>query len=87
MGAMETRAVEKPVFVEQAEYIEPARFAELNTEHPDEETILAKLSQAGAKLLTGPRGAGKTTLLLKAYARPTVNIVPCLCELQVIAQT
>jgi ABC-type lipoprotein export system ATPase subunit len=69
MGAMETRAVEKPVFVEQAEYIEPARFAELNTEHPDEETILAKLSQAGAKLLTGPRGAGKTTLLLKAYER------------------
>ncbi|MEQ1934553.1 MAG: hypothetical protein ABL962_11875 [Fimbriimonadaceae bacterium] len=57
------------LFVEQAEYLERARFEEWTTEHPDEEVILRKLTQGGAKLLTGPRGCGKTTLLLKAYSR------------------
>lgn len=57
------------LFVEQAEYLELDRFDEWSTEHPDEEQILRKLSQGGAKLLTGPRGSGKTTLLLKAYHR------------------
>src|SRR5436190_17566170 len=57
------------LFVEQAEYLERERFEEWTTEHPDEEVILRKLTQGGAKLLTGPRGCGKTTLLLKAYSR------------------
>lgn len=54
-------------FVEQAEYIEPDRFLQLNAEHPDEPTILRKLKGGGAKLLVGPRGCGKTTLMLKAH--------------------
>lgn len=57
------------LFVEQAEYLERDRFEEWTTEHPDEEVILRKLTQGGAKLLTGPRGCGKTTLLLKAHSR------------------
>jgi hypothetical protein len=57
------------LFIEQAEYLEPERFEEWTTEHPDEKAILRKLTQGGAKLLTGPRGCGKTTLLLKAYGR------------------
>jgi hypothetical protein len=57
------------LFVEQAEYLEPEWFQAWTTEHPEEESILRKLSQSGAKLLTGPRGSGKTTLLLKAYHR------------------
>lgn len=56
-------------FVEQAEYIDPPNFEAWSTEHPEEESILRKLSQAGAKLLTGPRGSGKTTFLLKAFHR------------------
>jgi ABC-type iron transport system FetAB ATPase subunit len=54
-------------FIEQAEYIETDQFLEWTIEHPDEEVIIRKLSQAGAKLVTGPRGCGKTTLLLKAF--------------------
>jgi hypothetical protein len=69
---MTTTVAPTTVFVEQAEYIDPERFATITTDHPDEELILGKLSQGGAKLLTGPRGAGKTTLLLKAYARMMV---------------
>ncbi len=57
------------IFVEQAEYLEPEWFEAWTTEHPDEEVILRKLTQTGAKLVTGPRGSGKTTLLLKAYGR------------------
>lgn len=57
------------LFVEQAEYLEPEWFEAWTTEHPDEEMILRKLTQSGAKLVTGPRGSGKTTLLLKAYIR------------------
>lgn len=54
-------------FIEQAEYLDPADFKAWSAEHPDEHTILRKLSQSGAKLIIGPRGSGKTTLLLKAY--------------------
>jgi len=61
------------LFVEQAEYLEPELFQAWTTEHPDEERILQKLSQTGAKLVTGPRGSGKTTLLLKAYFRMLSN--------------
>ena len=55
------------LFVEQAEYIAPSDFIEWSSDHPNEDVILKKLTQAGAKLLTGPRGCGKTTLMLKAY--------------------
>jgi RecA/RadA recombinase len=60
---------QQSLFVEQAEYLEPDRFAQWSAEHPDEESIIRRLTQTGAKLLTGPRGSGKTTLLLKAYYR------------------
>lgn len=54
-------------FVEQAEYIPENTFLTLNATHPDEESILRRLSVGGAKLLVGPRGCGKSTLMLKAY--------------------
>lgn len=54
-------------FIEQAEYIDTASFAELTIEHPKEESILRKLMGGGAKLLIGPRGCGKSTLMLKAF--------------------
>ncbi|WPY96877.1 hypothetical protein T8T21_19495 (plasmid) [Limimaricola variabilis] len=54
-------------FIEQAEYLDPENFLELNAEHPDQEVILGKLKAGGAKLLVGPRGCGKTTLMLRAY--------------------
>ncbi|GJE62742.1 hypothetical protein [Methylobacterium trifolii] len=56
-------------FVEQAEYIPEADFLAFSAEHPDEESIIRRLSTGGAKLLVGPRGCGKTTLMLKAYYR------------------
>ncbi|MBP7956516.1 MAG: hypothetical protein KAY80_02830, partial [Psychrobacter sp.] len=55
------------VFIEQAEYIRPSDFIEWSSDHPNEDDIIKKLTQSGAKLLTGPRGCGKTTLMLKAY--------------------
>lgn len=68
------------IFVEQAEYIESEDFEQWTIEHPDEHLILRKLSQAGAKLITGPRGCGKTTLLLKAFrslcADPSQRTLP-----------
>jgi hypothetical protein len=54
-------------FVEQAEYIPEQKFLEISADHPDEESIVRRLSVGGAKLLVGPRGCGKTTLLFKAY--------------------
>jgi energy-coupling factor transporter ATP-binding protein EcfA2 len=66
-------AIEQNIFVEQAEYLDQDSFQAWTTEHPDEEIILRKLSQTGAKLVTGPRGSGKTTLLLKAYYRMLSN--------------
>lgn len=61
------------VFIEQAEYISPDDFIEWSSDHPNEDVILKKLTQAGAKLLTGPRGCGKTTLMLKAYNKLSKN--------------
>lgn len=55
------------LFVEQAEYIDDNSFNKWNIEHPDEEAIIKKLSQGGAKLIIGPRGCGKTTLMRKTY--------------------
>lgn len=54
-------------FIEQAEYISEPKFLALSADHPDEESIIRRLSVGGAKLLVGPRGCGKTTLMLKAY--------------------
>lgn len=59
--------VQQSLFIEQAEYIETDSFQKWSAVHPEEELILRKLSQPGAKLITGPRGCGKTTLLLKAF--------------------
>ncbi|MCY6356003.1 hypothetical protein [Clostridium sp. ZS2-4] len=58
---------EDSIFIEQAEYINTDLFQKWNIEHPDEGIIIKKLSQGGAKLITGPRGCGKTTLMLKTY--------------------
>lgn len=55
------------LFVEQAEYIADNDFEQWTVSHPDEHLIIKKLSQSGAKLVTGPRGCGKTTLLLKVH--------------------
>jgi len=55
------------LFVEQAEYLEDNNFEEWTVSHPDEQLIIKKLSQSGAKLIAGPRGCGKTTLLLKVH--------------------
>lgn len=55
------------VFVEQAEYLADDVFERWNASHPDENLILKKLTQGGAKLISGPRGSGKTTLLKKAF--------------------
>lgn len=55
------------VFVEQAEYLEDESFKQWNAEHPDEARIVRKLTQGGAKLISGPRGCGKTTFMLKAF--------------------
>lgn len=55
------------IFIEQAEYLDNDLFQKWNIEHPDEKIIMKKLSQGGAKLITGPRGCGKTTLMLKTY--------------------
>lgn len=56
-------------FIEQAEYLPHSLFEAWTTEHPEEDTILRKLTHTGAKLIIGPRGSGKTTLILKAYYR------------------
>ena len=55
------------IFTEQAEYIASDEFDRVLVEHPNEAALLKKLTQGGAKLITGPRGCGKTTLMLKAY--------------------
>lgn len=55
------------IFIEQAEYIDEKLFKKWHIDHPDEKILIKKLSQNGAKLITGPRGCGKTTLMLKTY--------------------
>ncbi|MDP1619358.1 hypothetical protein [Phenylobacterium sp.] len=67
-------------FIEQAEYIDEDAFLALSAVHPDEESIVRRLSVGGAKLLVGPRGCGKTTLMMKAYygllRQPATNTLP-----------
>lgn len=60
-------AVRPETFIEQAEYLDRQSFMDWGADHPDEKAILRKLTQGGAKLISGPRGCGKTTLMLKAY--------------------
>jgi energy-coupling factor transporter ATP-binding protein EcfA2 len=55
------------IFTEQAEYLSGEAFVDWSTSIHNEKNIIRKLSQSGAKLITGPRGCGKTTLLLKVY--------------------
>lgn len=62
-------ALKLEAFIEQAEYLDRQSFIQWGADHPDEAAILKKLTQGGAKLITGPRGCGKTTLILKAYNR------------------
>ena len=57
------------IYIEQAEYIQEASFKKWSATHPNEDIIIKKLSQSGAKVITGPRGCGKTTLMLKVYNR------------------
>ena len=64
---MAQNLIHSAAFIEQAEYLNPSDFAAWGASHPDEEKILRKLTQSGAKLISGPRGCGKTTLLFKAY--------------------
>lgn len=61
--------IDLEIFTEQAEYISPSSFTKWTINHNEEQTIIKKLSQGGAKLITGPRGCGKTTLMLTAYNR------------------
>lgn len=66
----DTEGLDSPLdanFIEQAEYIGEDAFLALSAVHPDEDTIIRRLSVGGAKLLVGPRGCGKTTLMLKAF--------------------
>lgn len=57
--------INEEVFTEQAEYLSLDSFEKWSTSLHEEGNIIRKLSQSGAKLITGPRGCGKTTLLLK----------------------
>lgn len=61
--------IDSEAFTEQAEYLPTESFAKWSIQHHDEASIIKRLTQGGAKLITGPRGCGKTTLMLKAYAR------------------
>lgn len=59
--------IDSEVFTEQAEYLSGTSFKQWSISHQNEADTLRKLTQAGAKLITGPRGCGKTTLMLKAF--------------------
>ncbi|WP_318496512.1 ORC-CDC6 family AAA ATPase [Photobacterium leiognathi] len=59
--------IDSEIFTEQAEYLSGSSFAKWSISHQNESDTLRKLTQAGAKLITGPRGCGKTTLMLKAF--------------------
>ena len=63
--------IDSEVFTEQAEYLSGSSFKKWTISHQNENDTLRKLTQAGAKLITGPRGCGKTTLMLKAYNKLT----------------
>ncbi|MEK6153885.1 hypothetical protein WIW50_11520 [Flavobacteriaceae bacterium 3-367] len=57
--------INEEIFTEQAEYLSLDSFEKWSTKLHEEANIIRKLSQSGAKLITGPRGCGKTTLFLK----------------------
>jgi len=59
--------IDEETFIEQAEYISDTAFKKWTIPHQNEVVIIKKLTQGGAKLITGPRGCGKTTLMLNAY--------------------
>lgn len=59
--------INSEIFTEQAEYLSGSSFEKWSISHQNEADTLRKLTQAGAKLITGPRGCGKTTLMLKAF--------------------
>ncbi|EHK6027795.1 hypothetical protein HYO33_01985 [Vibrio parahaemolyticus] len=65
--------IDLEVFTEQAEYIPIKSFKKWTISHQNEVDIVKKLTQGGAKLITGPRGCGKTTLMLKAYNKLMSN--------------
>lgn len=65
--------IDLDVFTEQAEYIPKKSFKKWTISHQNEVDIVKKLTQGGAKLITGPRGCGKTTLMLKAYNNLITN--------------
>ncbi|HCH5319420.1 TPA: hypothetical protein NKY54_000220 [Vibrio parahaemolyticus] len=65
--------IDLEVFTEQAEYIPTKSFKKWTISHQNEVDIVKKLTQGGAKLITGPRGCGKTTLMLKAYNKLMSN--------------
>ena len=73
MNAKEQISLFDNIFIEQAEYIKDEAFIKWSATHPNEENIIKKLSQSGAKVITGPRGCGKTTLMLKVYNRLLVK--------------
>ena len=59
--------IDSEIFTEQAEYLQVSDFKKWSISHQNETETLRKLTQGGAKLITGPRGCGKTTLMLKAF--------------------
>ena len=59
--------IDSEIFTEQAEYLSGSAFKRWSISHQNEADTMRKLTQAGAKLITGPRGCGKTTLMLKAF--------------------
>lgn len=59
--------IDSEIFTEQAEYLSGSSFEQWSISHQNEANTLRKLTQAGAKLITGPRGCGKTTLMIKAF--------------------
>lgn len=67
------KMIDLDVFTEQAEYIPKQSFKKWTIDHQNEVDIIKKLTQGGAKLITGPRGCGKTTLMLKAFDKLVSN--------------
>ena len=65
--------IDSEIFTEQAEYLSGSSFKKWSVSHQNEADTLRKLTQAGAKLITGPRGCGKTTLMLKAFSKLITN--------------
>jgi energy-coupling factor transporter ATP-binding protein EcfA2 len=65
--------IDSEIFTEQAEYLSGSSFKKWSVSHQNEADTLRKLTQAGAKLITGPRGCGKTTLMLKAFSKLMTN--------------